>query len=67
MSERRAKLLIPCRTLSQQLSQLTQAIRVSELCDLTWSDAIRRGEGGQITVFGKGGKTRAVLRLSVIW
>lgn len=42
-------------------------IRVSELCDLTWGDAIRRGDGGQITVFGKGGKTRAVLLKPRTW
>jgi site-specific recombinase XerD len=45
----------------------TSGIRVSELCDLTWSDAIRRGDGGQITVFGKGGKTRAVLLKPRTW
>lgn len=42
-------------------------IRVSELCDLTWGDAIRRGDAGQITVFGKGGKTRAVLLKPRTW
>src|SRR5581483_7152790 len=34
-------------------------VRVGEICRLTWADAQPRKEGGQITVFGKGGKTRA--------
>lgn len=41
--------------------------RVSELCGLRWSDAAPRQEGGQITVFGKGGKTRTVLLKPVTW
>jgi integrase/recombinase XerD len=36
-------------------------IRVSELCDLCWKDVKARSNGGQITVFGKGGKTRTVV------
>jgi len=37
-------------------------VRVSELCRLRWRDVQPRGEGAvQITVFGKGAKTRAVL------
>src|SRR5215813_6679860 len=36
-------------------------LRVSELCGLRWRDLQSRGEEGQMTVFGKGGKTRAVL------
>ncbi len=36
-------------------------IRVSELCDLQWKDVQPRGDAGQITVFGKGGKTRHIL------
>jgi integrase/recombinase XerD len=36
-------------------------IRVSEVCDLQWKDVQSSGDTGQITVFGKGGKTRAVL------
>jgi hypothetical protein len=30
---------------------------VSELVALKWRDCQPRGDGGQITVFGKGGKT----------
>lgn len=36
-------------------------LRVSELCSLKWCDVKASGESGQVTVFGKGGKTRAVL------
>lgn len=36
-------------------------IRVSELCQLTWRDVQANQDGGQITVFGKGSKTRTVL------
>jgi len=36
-------------------------LRVSELCDLCWKDVHPRGEAGQITIFGKGEKTRHVL------
>jgi integrase/recombinase XerD len=42
-------------------------VRVSELCRLTWSDAQPRQESGQITVYGKGGKTRAILLKPKVW
>jgi len=42
-------------------------VRVSELCGLKWADAAPRSEGGQITVFGKGGKTRTVLLKQSMW
>jgi site-specific recombinase XerD len=42
-------------------------VRVSEVCGLKWCDALARQEGGQITVFGKGGKTRTVLLKPKIW
>lgn len=42
-------------------------VRVSELCNLTWRDLQERGDTGQITVFGKGGKTRAILLPSTVW
>jgi integrase/recombinase XerD len=42
-------------------------VRVSELCRLTWSDGQPRQESGQITVFGKGGKTRAILLKPRVW
>jgi len=36
-------------------------VRAGELCGLKWRDAVPRQEGGQITVFGKGGGTRTIL------
>jgi integrase/recombinase XerD len=41
--------------------------RVSELCGLRWRDLQARGEEGQMTVFGKGDKTRAVLLPASLW
>jgi len=35
-------------------------VRVSELCGLRWRDLQASGDSAQITVFGKGGKTRAI-------
>lgn len=42
-------------------------IRVSELAQLKWCDLMPRAEAGQITVFGKGGKTRAILLKPKTW
>jgi len=41
--------------------------RVSEICGLRWRDAVPRQEGGQLTLFGKGGRTRTVLLPASIW
>lgn len=41
--------------------------RVAELCSLKWSDLQNRDQAGQITVFGKGGKTRTVLMPMSVW
>lgn len=38
--------------------------RISEIAGLTWADVRQNGDSGQVTLFGKGGKTRAV-KLSV--
>jgi integrase/recombinase XerD len=42
-------------------------VRVSEIAALTWRDLQPRTDGGQVTVFGKGAKTRTVLLPSAIW
>jgi site-specific recombinase XerD len=42
-------------------------LRVNELCELTWSQVQTRSEMGQITVRGKGGKTRSILLSQEIW
>jgi site-specific recombinase XerD len=44
-----------------------EGLRVSEVCGLKWRDVQPRTEAGQITIFGKGGKTRAVLLSSDTW
>lgn len=43
-------------------------IRASELCGLKWKDFSERQEGqGQVTVFGKGQKTRTILLPASVW
>jgi integrase/recombinase XerD len=41
--------------------------RVSELCMLAWRDLQPNGDGGQITVLGKGGKTRTIQLPAPVW
>lgn len=43
------------------------ALRVSELCTLKWKDLTVRGDSGQVTVLGKGNKTRSVLLPKSLW
>ena len=42
-------------------------LRVSELCGLQWRDLRSRQEGGQVTIYGKGNKTRVVLIPTAVW
>ena len=42
-------------------------LRISELCALCGRDLAARDDAGQVTLFGKGGKTRAVLLKPSIW
>ena len=42
-------------------------LRISEACGLRVRDLSERGDAGQVTVFGKGGKTRAVLLKASLW
>ncbi len=42
-------------------------LRVSEVVGLRWRDLVDRGQAGQLTVFGKGGKTRVVLLSADTW
>jgi site-specific recombinase XerD len=42
-------------------------LRISELCSLVWRDLQPRDDDGQLTVFGKGGKTCVVLLPASIW
>ena len=41
--------------------------RVSEVCGLKWKDCINRDTAGQVTLYGKGGKTRIVLLSEGTW
>ena len=41
--------------------------RVSEICGLCWRDVQPSGESGQVTLFGKGGDTRAVKLSKETW
>lgn len=44
------------------------ALRVQELCDLEWKDLQPQSDGaGQVTVFGKGRKTRSVQLPQSVW
>jgi integrase/recombinase XerD len=45
----------------------TAGLRVQELCALRWQDLAKRKPGGQMTIFGKGGKTRIVLLPEPVW
>lgn len=42
-------------------------VRASEICSLRWRDCQARQQSGQVTVFGKGGKTRHVLLSAETW
>ena len=42
-------------------------LRISEACGLRVRDLQPNGDAGQITVYGKGGKTRVVLLKATIW
>lgn len=41
--------------------------RISEIVTLCWRNCQPRESGGQVTLFGKGGKTRAVLLSAATW
>lgn len=42
-------------------------LRISEVCGLRVRDLSERDDAGQVTVFGKGGKTRIVLLKASVW
>jgi integrase/recombinase XerD len=42
-------------------------VRVSELCGLKWRDLQPNGDSGQLSVFGKGGKTRWIVLPFQLW
>ena len=52
----------PCRIAARLVRLLyLGGLRISEACGLRGRDLASRDDTGQVTVFGKGGKTRAVL------
>lgn len=55
------------RNRTMLLLMYAAGIRVSELCGLKWKDLVGRDGSGQITVFGKRGKTRTILLPSSVW
>ena len=71
LTEQEVAALIACETDLRNLLILRllyiAGLRVSELCTLKWSDTVPRGETGQITVFGKGEKTRTILLPATLW
>jgi integrase/recombinase XerD len=42
-------------------------LRVSEACGLLWRNLRPRGDSGQITVFGKNGRTRSIALTAPLW
>jgi integrase/recombinase XerD len=42
-------------------------LRISEACELRWRDVVARDEAGQLTIMGKGGKTRVILLPAALW
>src|SRR6185437_9758107 len=42
-------------------------LRVSEACGLLWRNCRARGDAGQITVFGKNGRTRSIALTAPVW
>ena len=42
-------------------------LRITEACGLRWRDLQARDNAGQVTAFGKGGKTRAILLPASVW
>src|SRR6266849_10299923 len=45
----------------------TAGLRVDEIARLAWRDLRERGDAGQVTAYGKGGKTRVVLLPATVW
>ena len=42
-------------------------LRVGEVCNLRWRNLRPHGEAGQITVYGKGGRTRSIALPAPLW
>ncbi len=46
---------------------MTQCLRISEVCGLRVRHLQPNGDAGQVSVFGKGGRTRTVLLKATVW
>ncbi len=70
-SERQVQLMIALETNPRNRAILMVlyygGLRVSELCRLTWRHLQAQGEQGQVTVEGKGRKTRVVVLPAPLW
>jgi integrase/recombinase XerD len=42
-------------------------LRVGEVCHLRWRNLRPHGNAGQITVYGKGGRTRSIVLPAPLW
>lgn len=71
MDERDVHRLLALERDPRNLALLTTlygaGLRVSEACGLKVRNLTPRGEGGQLAVFGKGGKTRIILVSTATW
>lgn len=71
LSESEVLAMITLTTKSRDKVLLTllyaSAGRVSEICGLTWADVQPSGNSGQVTLYGKGGETRAVKLSKATW
>ena len=71
MAEADALLLIRMEPNARNRALLTltygAGLRISEICGLRWRDLAPRDGAGQVTAFGKGGKTRVVLLSANTW
>src|SRR5215213_5850209 len=64
----RLALSIPSHRHRRPQGKATTALRrVDGLCGLRWRDLAKRDGAGQVTVYGKGGKTRVVLLSVGTW
>lgn len=56
-----------CTAITSDPHSYASAVRVSECCALKWRDVQERAESGQVTVFGKSGKTNTILLPATVW
>ena len=71
LSETAVHRMLALETCPRNVALLTlvyaSGLRISEVTGLRQRDLQERGDSGQVTAFGKGGKTRAVLLPASVW